>query len=823
MSDFFEIDFETYSEADLNSFGAYRYAADESTEILIMSISKNGNKPVSWSCIDPTSSLLDYGEGQAVNLLQEAIETEAPIYAHNAQFEAAICKYLLFKTFGIQPPKLTQWRCTAAMARRAAIPSSLEGCGEFLEIKKAKDSAGSRLIKQFSCPRKPTRNDPRTRIFPTDAPEDFGRFIDYCERDVEAEGEIKNRLKAFELKCAILESFQFDLAMNDRGVPVNVPALIKVNALINEYTERLTRQFMEVTGLTPGQRSKCLEWFRERGYPFEDLQAAQVDTMLENGRNGWELRFVEYERALEAEAWFDAQGRPAGKERKAWMKTNARRLPERLMAPKMQPVEMTEEAFKMLEVRSKVSYAAVKKVPTMLGAACPDGYVRGSLLWAGAERSHRWAGRIIQPQNFRRPTIKGTELAYKMICEGADIDTIEMLFGDFLEVVASMIRHFIHWPGGNLNQGDFSSVEARGAAWLCGCKRKLQMFERDEPIYETQAANIFGVSVSTVIAAHEAGDSEMRFIGKQAELGCTYNMGRPKFRGTCEGFKYQPSQKMVEEFKPRYFKILNRAKILCSSPTPFEKREIKFPSINCAQFRNLTRGGKFAGRGFTIWAYRKDGTKRAVVDIDNPTPAEWLDLCYDDLSDRAVTAWRNDNPEIVSAWKTLDTAAKDAIRNPGTIFKATDKISFGVTNAPGFRALVLKLPSGHTLIYPRAKLAWKGEPGEPVDWNDDYNTEIQFWGKIPMKGVWGWCSTYGGKLLENATQAICGDFMANGAVVAARNGYETFMLVHDELIGPQHPGQDHKTLCRHLCTLPAWAQGMPLAADGNTIPFYKKT
>ena len=428
----------------------------------------------------------------------------------------------------------------------------------------------------------------------------------------------------------------------------------------------------------------------------------------------------------------------------------------------------------------------------MLGAACPDGMVRGSLMWSGAERTHRWSGRIIQPQNFRRPTIKGTEQAYKMLCNGTDIDTIEMLFGPFLEVVASSIRHFIDWPGGKLNQADFSSVEARGAAWLCGGKKKLEMFRNDEPIYETQAANIFGVTVAHVIARNKAGDSEMRFIGKQAELGCTYQMGRPKFRGTCENFKYQPSQAMVEAFKPRFFAMLKRVKLLC-------------------QFR--------------VWAYHKGGACRHVVDPSNPTPQEWLDLTYDDLADRAVTTWRQDNPEIVASWKWLDLAAKDAIRHPGKIFKGTDKISFGVTNKPGFRALVMKLPSGHTLIYPKAKLVWKGDPpkeGESIDWSDNYNTEIQFWGKIPMAQKWGWCKTYGGKLLENATQGICGDFMANGAVEAAKHGYEAFMLVHDELIGPQHPGQDHETLCKHLCNLPPWAAGMPLAAEGATIPFYKK-
>lgn len=784
MKDIYHIDFETYSGADLRSFGAYRYACDESTEILIMAIAKNDEEPLLWSKLSKCESLLDFGTGAAVEMLEEAIKSEAAIYAHNAQFEAAICKYLLEKTFGIKAPKLTQWRCTAAMARRAAIPSSLSGAGEFLDIEETKDKSGAALIRKFSIPRRPTKKDPRIRILPEDEPEAFKEFIDYCKQDVMAEKEIHKKISAFELEGAVLDSFQFDLEMNDRGVPVNVPALKRVNQLINEYTDRLTAEFSEITGFRPTQRAKVLEWSQERGYPFEDLKAAQVDHVLNNGPSGW-----------------DCRRNISTNNEKTILKTL--------------PVEMSHEAFKALKIRSNIAYAAVKKVPTMLGAACPDAMVRGSLMWSGAERTHRWAGRIIQPQNFRRPTIKGTEQAYKMLCNGADIETIEMLFGPFLEVVASCIRHFIHWPGGKLNQADFSSVEARGAAWLCGAEKTLKLFRDNVPLYERMASLIFGVPIEEVT-------EEMRFIGKQAVLGCTYNMGRPKFRGTCEAYNFKPSPSMVGAFKTRWFKMVKRAEKLCQNPEPWGEREIKFPQFQWMQPRNLVKNKKFVGRGFTIWAYRQDGTRRAIQDWHNPTDKEWADLTYDDLADRAVTTWREDNPEIVDAWKSLDKAAKDAIRNPGKVFKGTDKISLGVTEKPGFRALVMKLPSGHLLVYPKAKLVWNGEKGSEINWSDNYNTEIYFWGKIPMKSKWGWCKTYGGKLLENATQGICGDFMANGAVVASQNGYDAFMLVHDELIGPQYLGQDHETLCKHLCTLPPWAAGMPLAAEGDTIPFYKK-
>lgn len=785
-TDVYHLDFETYSDADLKSFGAFRYASDPSTEILIMAIAKNDGPVETW--------VAGVGECEAVSLLQEAIRDGAPIYAHNAQFEAAVCRYNLAKTFGIEPPELSQWRCTAAMARRAAIPSNLAGAGEFLNIEQAKDQGGKALIRKFSIPRKPTKKDPRARIMPADEPEAFSGFVEYCRQDVEAEREIHKKLSFFEMRGSILESFQFDLRMNSRGVPVNVKALEQVNRMIDDYTERLGKQFFDITGgIKHTRRQACLEWFKVNGYPFDNLQVAQVDSVLKNGRNGWSCRQV-----------VGVEGA------------------ERTMVM-VKPVDITAEAFEALAIRANISFAAVKKVPTMLGAVCPDGYVRGSLLWSGAERTHRWSGRIIQPQNFRRPTIKGTEEAYSLICDGTDIETIEMLFGPFLEVVASCIRHFIHWPDGELLQADFSSVEARGAPWLCGGNRKLEMFTRDEPIYETMAAKIFGVPVQQVVDEAAGGNGEKRFIGKQSELGCTYNMGWPKFRGTCEGFKYKPSQQMVDAFKPTFKKQLARVEASSQHPEPWDEREIKFPPAHWARLRNNVTGGSFAGRGFSVWTYRNDGTQRKVVDPKNPTAAEWEDLAFDNLAFKAVRTWRKDNPEIVAAWRSLDTAAKDAIRNPGKWSKGTDKLSFMVSNKPGFRALVMKLPSGHLLIYPKAKLVWKGDEGEAADWSDNYKTEIQFWGKVPMKSTWGWCKTYGGKFLENATQAICGDFMANGAVKAERNGFFAFMLVHDELIGPKYAGQDHIALCKHLCDLPQWADGMPLAAEGNTLPFYKKT
>lgn len=700
MTDTYHLDFETYSEVDLKKVGAFRYASDPSTEILVMAIAKNDGPVSVWKCGD-------YLDDDAPMMLYDAVQSGATIYAHNAQFEHAICHYLLAKTFGITPPKVEQWRCTAAMCRLAAIPSSLESAGEFLNIEMPKDKEGKRLIQKFSVPRKPTKRDPRTRIMPEDDPEDFARFVDYCRRDVEAEREIHTKLeKDFPLEGWSLDSFQLDMEMNTNGIPVNIDALTHADALMEEYLAKLVPVFrkqvadpdtsicLPVTkqrkqekwvniteGFNPSQREMFMVWLADEGFTGDNLQADTQEDWLKNGKD----------------------------------------------------YGLTERGRKALHTYSLVSSAAVKKIPAMLAMACSDGYVRGGLQVFGAERTHRWAGRGIQPQNFARPRIKFTELAYDMLCQGASLDEIEATCGDFFDVLVSVIRHFIQPHDGMVLQADYSAIEARVAPWLVGEERKLRAFRRGDPIYEMMATRIFGGRVEDIT-------QDQRFIGKQAELGCTYNMGAPKFRGTCEGYGFEPSGPMLDGF-------------------------------------------------------------------------DSVDEAYDDLAERAVTAWREANPTIVQSWRDLDNAAKWCINNPRTA-KTVGKLKLIYKEVAGFDALLLKLPSGHKLVYPRARVVERKEWG----------TEVQFWGIVPNTGgaKWGWCSTYGGKLLENATQATAGDVMREGLKAAWVADYKAFMLVHDEALTIKQPGQTHEELCRLLCTEAEWMEGLPLAAEGSTIPFYKK-
>ena len=713
----YHLDFETYSPEDIK-LGAHKYAEHPETEILICAIARGDKTPVVWRCDQVMNDqfhqvVWDMCDPEGLS------DEEVVIYAHNSQFETAITAQLWEKTFGVKAPDLTQWRCTAAMARRAAIPSSLGECAKFLGLGEQKDKEGKRLIKKFSCPHKPTKKQPLTRIRPEDDPEGFQLFVDYCVQDVIVERQIHKKLRKFELKGEVLESFLFDAKMNARGVPVNVDALKRTDDLVDQFNVKLTEKFREITGHNPTQLALFKLWLQDRGYPAKDLQAGTVENILSN-------------------------------------------------SPEF--IGMTPEAIEALQLKTLVGFAALKKIPTMVNAACKDGRVRGALLWSGAERTHRWAGRTIQPQNFKRPVIKDTELLYDLLCNAdLEMEDLESIHDNPLLSIASCIRHFIQ-PEDKTGffDADYSAIEARIAPWLCGSEEKLQLFRDKAPIYERMGAKIFNKTIEEVVA--KAKTENWRFVGKQSELGCTYNMGGKKFRSSCLSFGQDIPQK---------------------------------------------------------------------------------------ISDLAVKTWRTDpaNVPIVNAWKSIGEAAVDAIKNPGKRFSGTDKLTFKYQNV-GFRALVAKMPSGHCLIYPHAKLVpvwsifhggeankfYKPEQAEkfrntlvvryrkinetlpPMKQKQVPNVregeEIQFWGK--SDGRWSWQSTYGGKLLENLTQACAGDIMSHGALRAAELGYLIFMLVHDQALAEVFEGGTIEEFCAALCTLPDWAKGLPLEAEGGVIPFYRK-
>jgi len=466
------LDYETRSSADLKTVGAYRYAAHQSFEILMAGVSADDSDRV-YLWVNPKYETPDMlSDPEALDILNQA----DLIYAHNAPFEIAA-------TWGgrFMPLDLNKWRCTAAMARRAGMPPSLDKCAEALGLTQQKDKKGAALIRKFSIPNKDgTFNNPK------DFPDEWLAFGEYCKQDVRTEKAIHKKLKAFELTGEPLETFLFDLRMNHTGIPVNRQALFNAQEIVTDVQNTVTKQFVELTQLQPTQREKVRQLVGLADMTSDTVAGALGDTNM------------------------DADKR------------------------------------KILSLYQKLSYAAVKKIETMLDCVCPDGRVRGCHTYYGAGTG-RWSGRLIQPQNFKKTPkwMKGlTDQIYADVIAGKDADYLDLMYGDPFELLSGIIRHFIHGDHEMLD-GDYNAIEARIICWLAGEKEMLAMWATGRDLYRFMASSVYGISEAAV-------DSEGRDHGKRIILGCGYGMGPAKFKATCEVFGVECSEELAESSVKAY-------------------------------------------------------------------------------------------------------------------------------------------------------------------------------------------------------------------------------------------------------------------------------
>jgi DNA polymerase len=509
MSKVFYIDFETFGEAELSDVGAYAYAEHPSTEVLMFAIARGDEEPFLWIPPKWRREFSHLHDIEADGLIAELRDDPtALVYAHNAQFERAVVMFTGTRqsddlssnnaqfnssdnplSFLRERPK--QWRCTAAMARRAAVPDSLEKCGAYLNVEAKKDSRGKALIRKFSILQTAGKLK-GSRILPSDDPVAFKEFAKYCVQDVRTEQAIYRALKPFELKGpAVLDTFLLDIHLNDRGIPVNIPALRNARVLVDASMTERAAQFRSLTGLEPTQRDAVKGWLAAKGVLLDDMQGATLAEILPNLSVG--------------------------------------------------------DARTAVELYSELRFAAVKKVHTMLDCANSDGRVRGTLLYHGAGTG-RWSGRGMQPQNFKKPTIKNLKGAFQMLEAGCTAEQLDLLYGPPLEVISSCIRNFITAT----LDADYASIEARILPWVAGQENALQRFRDGEDSYVVMAGVIYNKRADAVT-------SDERQLGKAAILGAGYGMGASKFQATCEqwGIPITPelAKRAIDAFRAAHPKV----------------------------------------------------------------------------------------------------------------------------------------------------------------------------------------------------------------------------------------------------------------------------
>jgi DNA polymerase len=454
------IDLETYSEVNIGKAGAYRYILDPSFEILLFAYSLDG-MPV---------ERIDVASGQVIPLwLKSAIKN--PLYikhAYNAAFEwFALSKYL-----GLLPPD--QWRDTMLHALYCGYPASLDAAGKAMGLPedKKKLATGKALIRYFCVPCKPSNaNGNRTRNLPQHDPAKWALFKEYNGQDVVTEMEIERRLSAFPVPAFVQKQWETDLLMNARGVAADMEMVSGALVIGATVKSQLMAEARQLSGLdNPNSIKQLAQWLTDATDSDAEITSVTKETV----------------------ATMLKQPQPANVQR-------------------------------MLEIRQELGKTSTKKYDALETCIADDGRVRGLLQFYGANRTGRWAGRLVQVQNLPRTYTHPLPPARRLV-KDRNIAGLRMIYGSINDTLSQLIRTaFVATPGNVLIDADFSAIEARVISWLAGQEWRLEVFRTHGKIYEASASQMFHVPIEKI----KKGNPEyaLRQRGKVAELALGYQGG----------------------------------------------------------------------------------------------------------------------------------------------------------------------------------------------------------------------------------------------------------------------------------------------------------
>jgi DNA polymerase len=380
-------------------------------------------------------------------------------FAQNHAFERVITRNCLGIEYALE-----QTYCTAVWAASLGLPANLDSLSEVLGLgDKAKLKTGKALIRKFCVPRKPTKKILRTRNMPTDFPEDWEQFKLYNRQDVEAEREVHRRMKPYPMPESEWKLYRIDQKINDRGIRLDSKLVMAAIKLAESSRAKLIDKAIELTNLqNPNSRAQLLAWLDTEDVVITDLQKKTVEQLLDGGT-------------------------------------------------------ANEKVIELLKLRQQIAKTSVTKYLAMARAVCKDGYLRGMFKFNGAGRTSRWAGQIVQLQNLpSKGLIYDIELARETLLE--DPDSIEMLWSDISQMLASLIRTaLLPDEGEEMPVIDFSSIEARILAWLANEQWRLDLFASGGKMYETSAEKMFNLPPGSVTKK-----DPNRQKGKVAELALGY-------------------------------------------------------------------------------------------------------------------------------------------------------------------------------------------------------------------------------------------------------------------------------------------------------------
>ena len=710
------VDIETYSDIDIKKAGLYKYAQSPAFEVLLIAFAVDAG-PV--RIVDLTQDPGANGSGANWLALQDFrklwVSGDVIFHAYNAAFEH-YCLNTWAKRNGWETLPIGDWRCTMAHGLYCGYTAGLAATGEAMGLPqdKQKMSIGAALIRKFCVPGKEkaapliagllaeesSMAKVRRRI--AAEPEKWKLFVAYCKQDVEAEREIERRLSKWPMPAR--EQLLWELTVNANIEGVGVDRDLVDGALYLDKAEQaaLLDEAQRISGLeNPKSVQQLMKWLEEEtDIEVTDLRKGTVAEML--GRM-----------------------REAGGQGTSSVSADA--LPP---SPTGEGLG-TEKVARMLELRQLMSKTSTKKYDALQAATCEDGRVRGMMFYYGANRSGRWAGRIVQPQNL--PQNHLPELGYaRELVKKLDAEMVKVCYGSVPDTLSQLIRTaFVPRPGKLYAVADYSAIEARVVAWLAGESWVLDAFRAGKDIYCATASQMFGVPVEK-----HGVNSELRQRGKVATLALGYG------------------------------------------------------------------GGESA-------LVAMGALKMGIPEGDLP---------------EIKAKWRKANPAICGLWKKVEDAAVACVRTGdrqavpvgrnGKAYGGQITFAHEADAATGQDFLTIELPTGRKLFYakPSLRAARKFSDRESLHYMSTNQTTKK----------WGQTDTWGGKLVENITQAVARDCLAETLLRLKRKGLTAVFHVHDEVIVEVDSTGQLDEILDIMAEPLDWAPGLPLKGAGFCCEYYQK-
>lgn len=476
-------DIETFSDVDLIRCGVYKYADSPNFEMLLFA----------YAVDDGDVHIIDIAGGEELpEEIIQAIKSDTVVKtAYNAQFErVCLSRYLKLPEGEYLNPQ--SWYCTAVQAAELALPLSLADVGSVLGLERQKMTEGKELIKYFCVPCKPTKsNGNRTRNRPCHDINKWETFKKYCMRDVDVERQIADKLKMYPISDEEHRLYVLDQIINDRGVLVDSELAEQAVKLNSIQTAVAVEQAYMITGLeNPNSVTQLKQWLKEKGVEIESLSKKSVKSLAD---------------------------------------------------------ETDGDVSEMLKLRLLMAKTSVKKYEAVIRSVCSDNRVHGMMRFCGANRTGRWSGNILQPQNLPQNHLPDLTLARDIVKDG-DFEMLDMMFGNVPNVLSELIRTvLIPKPNHRFIVADFSAIEARVLAWIAGEQWRIDTFKNGGDIYCASASKMFKVPVEK-----HGVNGELRQKGKISELACGYggSVGALKNMGAVEmGVQENELQGLINDWR----------------------------------------------------------------------------------------------------------------------------------------------------------------------------------------------------------------------------------------------------------------------------------